>query len=60
VVQAVLGHASASMTMDVYGHLLAGNLWAAADRIGGVGGTPGAPAPKRAVNDEGPGRGVGL
>jgi integrase len=60
VVQAVLGHASASMTMDVYGHLLSANLWAAADRIGGVGGTPGAPASKQAVNDEVPGRGVGL
>jgi integrase len=57
VVQAVLGHASAAMTMDVYGHLVAGNLWAAADRIGGTGGTVGASGRPRAVNDEVPGRG---
>lgn len=33
VVQRVLGHASATMTMDLYGHLIDTNLWAAAERI---------------------------
>ena len=33
VVQRILGHASAAMTMDVYGHLVDHNLWAAARRI---------------------------
>ncbi|PPK92947.1 site-specific recombinase XerD [Kineococcus xinjiangensis] len=46
VVQAVLGHATAAMTMDVYGHLIAANLWEAARRVGGsTGGTTGAHAP---------------
>ncbi|GAA2735025.1 hypothetical protein GCM10009867_16420 [Pedococcus aerophilus] len=35
VVQRVLGHASAAMTMDLYGHLIDQNLWEAAERIGG-------------------------
>jgi hypothetical protein len=30
----VLGHASAAMTMDLYGHLIDRNLWDAADRLG--------------------------
>lgn len=34
VVQRVLGHASAAMTMDLYGHLIDQNLWAAAARLG--------------------------
>jgi integrase-like protein len=34
VVQRVLGHATASMTMDLYGHLIDGNLWEAARRLG--------------------------
>ena len=38
VVQQVLGHASAAMTMDLYGHLIDRNLWEAADRIGGTAG----------------------
>jgi integrase len=37
VVKRVLGHATASMTMDLYGHLVDGNLWQAADRRGHVG-----------------------
>jgi hypothetical protein len=36
VVQRVLGHASASMTMDLYGHLVDANLWEAARGIGGI------------------------
>jgi integrase len=36
VVQAVLGHFSAAMTMDVYGHLIAANLWESAERLGGT------------------------
>jgi|tagenome__1003787_1003787.scaffolds.fasta_scaffold20976469_3 integrase len=36
VVQAVLGHFSAAMTMDVYGHLIATNLWESATRPGGT------------------------
>ena len=36
VVQRVLGHATASMTMDLYGHLIDGNLWEAARRLGGT------------------------
>jgi integrase len=38
VVQRVLGHASASMTMDLYGHLVDGNLWQAARMVGGISG----------------------
>ena len=41
VVQRILGHASAAMTMDLYGHLFDHNLWAAADRVGGTTGAPG-------------------
>jgi integrase len=36
VVQRVLGHASAAMTMDPYGHLVDGNLWQAARVLGGI------------------------
>jgi integrase len=45
VVQRILGHASAAMTMDVYGHLIDKNLWDAAehlDRLDDRGGTAGA------------------
>jgi integrase len=35
VVQRVLGHASAAMTMDLYGHLVDGNLWQAARVVRG-------------------------
>ena len=35
VVQRVLGHATAAMTMDLYGHMIDRNLWDAAQRIGG-------------------------
>ncbi|MFC5262430.1 tyrosine-type recombinase/integrase [Kribbella qitaiheensis] len=36
VVQRVLGHASAAMTMDLYGHLIDQNLWDAAQKIWGT------------------------
>ena len=36
VVQRVLGHATAAMTMDLYGHMIDRNLWDAAQRIGGT------------------------
>ena len=36
VVQRVLGHASAAITMDLYGHLADGNLWQAARVVGGI------------------------
>jgi integrase len=35
VVQRVLGHATATMTLDLYGHLVDSSLWDAASRIGG-------------------------
>ncbi len=38
VVQRVLGHASAAMTMDLYGHLVDSNLWQAAQVVGGISG----------------------
>ena len=43
VVQRVLGHATATMTLDLYGHLMDASLWDAANRLGGtLGGTSGA------------------
>jgi hypothetical protein len=36
--ESVLGHASAAMTMDLYGHLVDGNLWQAARVVGGISG----------------------
>jgi integrase len=41
VVQRVLGHATASMTMDLYGHLVDANLWQAARLVGDTSGTSG-------------------
>ena len=38
VVQRVLGHATAAMTMDLYGHMIDRNLWDAAKRLGGTAG----------------------
>ena len=35
----MLGHATAAMTMDLYGHLVDGNLWQAARLIGDISGT---------------------
>lgn len=53
VVQRVLGHATASMTMDLYGHLVDVNLWDAANRIGGTSGASGGRADE---TDAAPGR----
>ena len=45
VVQRVLGHASAAMTMDLYGHLIDQNLWDAAKQVPTAGGISGASEP---------------
>jgi len=42
----VLGHATASMTMDLYGHLVDANLWQAARLVGDISGTPEQPEPQ--------------
>lgn len=39
VVQRILGHAPATMTMGLYGHLIDANLWEAARRVGDSPGT---------------------
>ncbi len=39
VVQRVLGHATAAMTMDLYGHMIDANLWQAARLVGDTSGT---------------------
>ena len=36
VVQRILGHASAAMTMDLCGYLIDQNLWDSAKRLGGI------------------------
>ena len=54
VVQRVLGHATAAMTMDLYGHMVDANLWQAAQLVGDISGTfepPGA-AIEHEENDE--------
>ena len=35
----MLGHGTAAMTMDLYGHLVDGNLWQAARLVGDTSGT---------------------
>lgn len=57
VVQRILGHASAAMTMDLYGHLIDQNLWDAARKIGG---TTGARRELEAGMTKPPGGGTGL
>lgn len=54
VVQRVLGHASAAMTMDLYGHLIDRNLWDTAQRLGGTLGA------RRSVEENDDARGAGL
>jgi hypothetical protein len=49
VVQRVLGHATAAMTMDLYGHVIDRNLWDAAQRLGGTTGA----RPDEGPDDEG-------
>jgi integrase len=48
VVQRVLGHATAAMTMDLYGHMIDRNLWDAAQRLGGTTGA----RPEKGPDDE--------
>ena len=55
VVQRVLGHATASMTMDLYGHLVDGNLWQAARLVGG---TTGASEPPEQTDGDADGAGA--
>jgi hypothetical protein len=50
VVQRVLGHATAAMTMDLYGHMVDANLWQAARLVGDISGT--LEPSGRAVEDE--------
>lgn len=52
VVQRILGHGSAAMTMDLYGHLIDQNLWDAARRIATNGGTMGAPQTQGSRDEE--------
>lgn len=42
-VQARLGHASASLTLDIYGHAIPANDQAIADLMGSIIGTPAEP-----------------
>jgi hypothetical protein len=49
VVQRVLGHATAAMTMDLYRHMVDRNLWDAAQRLGGTTGA----RPEEGPDDEG-------
>lgn len=51
VVQRILGHASAAMTMDLYGHLFDQSLWDAAKRVGG---RSGADSASHKTGDENP------
>ena len=39
MVQRVLGHATAAMMMDLYGHMIDANLWQAARLVGDISGT---------------------
>jgi integrase len=52
VVQRILGHATAAMTMDLYGHLVDGNLWHAARLVGDISGTLEPPGPSKQSADE--------
>jgi integrase len=57
VVQRILGHASTTMTMDLYGHLIDQNLWDAAAKFGG---TTGARTPVISGSEEAPGSTSGV
>lgn len=52
VVQRILGHASAAMTMDLYGHLIDNNLWDSAKRVGGILGASEAETETRTDDDD--------
>lgn len=51
VVQRVLGHATAAMTMDLYGHMVDANLWQAARLVGGI--TGASELPEWRIQDDG-------
>jgi len=51
VVQRVLGHATAAMTLDLYGHMMDANLWQAARLVGDISGT--FEPPEVAIVDDG-------
>lgn len=57
VVQRVLGHATATMTMDLYGHMVDANLWQAARLVGGTTGTS-EPSESGVRTDSEPGSGA--
>jgi integrase len=57
VVQRILGHASAAMTMDLYGHLIDQNLWDAAAKFGG---STGASGPVTTASGDNANEGLGL
>jgi integrase len=57
VVQRVLGHATAAMTMDLYGHMIDANLWRAARLIGDISGTS-EPSERGIRTDSEPGKGA--
>ncbi|MGH3099096.1 MAG: tyrosine-type recombinase/integrase, partial [Streptosporangiales bacterium] len=53
VVQRVLGHATATMTMDLYGHLVDANLWDVARKVGGTSGASDFPEAGTGSADDG-------
>ena len=57
VVQRVLGHATAAMTMDLYGHMIDANLWRAAQLVGDISGTSEPPGRSIRTNNR-PGEGT--
>ena len=57
VVQRVLGHATAAMTMDLYGHMIDTNLWQAAQLVGDISGTSEPPGRSIRTNNR-PGEGT--
>src|SRR5262249_4229622 len=57
VVERVLGHATAAMTMHLYGHMIDANLWQAAQLVGDISGTSDPPE-GRIRTDSSPGEGT--
>ena len=52
VVQRILGHESATMTLDLYGHLWDSSLWDAADKFTDTTPTPDAESQESDDDDE--------
>jgi len=50
----VLGHATAAMTMDPYGHMVDANLWQAARLVEGI--TGASEPPEQRIQDDGEAR----